>query len=430
MCRRLFVLVATILVVSVLGGWYAAGLTKLTAVLQSQTSDFKSLEPLLKKYSQENPDVDVEIIGQTAADFANFLITGWEAGSDKVDFMQGGPLGTFVEAGYIIPLDGSYDPEIKLPADLRADMFDSSIELGTYKGKLWIVYYSTDANPFFYRKDLFEKAGFPGPPRDYSELINYGKKLTVDKDGDGVIDQWGFSWWLKPQTNSNAMWFYNTLYGEGGQLITEDLELKFNSPAGERAMQFMYDLIHTHKISPEASLAWYQNELYNAFRNGQVAMQQAGVWVYTPLNFDAESPVKGKVGVAPFPKGSVRQGVQLGGNGFYIASNSKHKKEAWKAILYLLNTESQVFMSKMGLDYSARKSIYFNPEVRARSEELYETYYKLLESAYSWPKFAGSERVEETIAKHLDRALHKLATTKQALADAEREIKRNVPGIK
>lgn len=398
----------------------------ITAALQSQTSDYKSIVPLLQEFEKLNPEIRVEVVGLTADTYVSTAIAAWEAGSSRFDFVQGGPIANYVEAGYVIPLDGSYDPEIKLSEEAKDDFFPSVLENGMYKGKLYFVYYSTDANPFYYRKDLLSEAGFEGPPTTLEELVEYGQKLTVDEDGDGVVDIWGFAWWLKPQTNSCAMWFYNLLHSNGGQLIDEQGKLVFDSKAGVEALQFMYDLLNTYEISPKASLAWYQNEQYEAARNGMLAMWQAGNWVYTPLNLDEESPIKGKVGVAPFPKGKERSTVLLGGNGFMIASNSKHKREAWKAIEFLLSYDSQVFMSKTGLDYSGRKSVYLNPEVKSRAPEFYDTYYKLIESAYSTPKFIGSHRTEEIIADYVSKALHGLASPEQALKEAKAEITREL----
>jgi len=398
----------------------------ITAALQSQTSDYKSIVPLLQEFEKANPNIKVEVVGLSADTYVSTAISAWEAGSDRFDFVQGGPIATYVEAGYVIPLDGSYDPAIKLPEEMKADFFPSVLENGMYNDKLYFAYYSTDANPFYYREDLFAEAGFEQPPTTLEELVEYGQKLTVDENGDGRIDRWGFAWWLKPQANSCAMWFYNLLHSNGGQLIDEQGKLAFDSDAGMEALQFMYDLLHTYKISPEASLAWYQNEQYEAARNGMLAMWQAGNWVYSPLNFDEESPIKGKVGVAPFPKGKERSTVLLGGNGFMIAANSKHKQEAWKAIEFLLSYDSQVFMSKMGQDYSGRKSVYSNPEVRGMAPEFYDTYYKLIESAYPTPKFVGSQRVEEIIADHVSEALHGLATPEQALKNAKTRITREL----
>ena len=47
----------------------------------------------------------------------------------------------------------------------------------------------------FYNKDLFDAAGVAYPTDDWTlqDLRDAAQKLTVDKDGDGVNDQWGFS---------------------------------------------------------------------------------------------------------------------------------------------------------------------------------------------------------------------------------------------
>ena len=61
------------------------------------------------------------------------------------------------------------------------------------------------ANPIMimYNKTMFPDAGIDTLPRTYSELLEAGEKLTLDKDGDGQMDQWmGYRnikpiWWQR-----------------------------------------------------------------------------------------------------------------------------------------------------------------------------------------------------------------------------------------
>ena len=44
----------------------------------------------------------------------------------------------------------------------------------------------------FYNKKALQAAGLSQPPLTWSELREYSKRLTIDKNQDGRIDQYGF----------------------------------------------------------------------------------------------------------------------------------------------------------------------------------------------------------------------------------------------
>jgi len=73
--------------------------------------------------------------------------------------------------------------------------------VGTYAGRIYCLPGDeTQCAAIMYRKDYFAEAGIfnergePGPPSNWTwrDFREYCKRLTVDTDGDGRIDRWGF----------------------------------------------------------------------------------------------------------------------------------------------------------------------------------------------------------------------------------------------
>jgi multiple sugar transport system substrate-binding protein len=74
-----------------------------------------------------------------------------------------------------------------------------------------------------YNKDMFEAAGLDPDafPTTWEELEEVAKALTVDTDGDGVIDQYGLGWPLGNEGNA-VVRFYQLTYNFGGSITNAE----------------------------------------------------------------------------------------------------------------------------------------------------------------------------------------------------------------
>ncbi len=392
----------------------------ITAALIENTSDYKTMKPRLEEWGAANK-VKVEVIGYPSKDFKPTLVTAWAAGSDKFDIIQQGPISEFVDGGFIIPLDGSVNPAVKLTKEYLDQIYASVYEMSKYKGKPYVLYYSTDANPLIWRKDLLAAVGLAKPGDNWTEFVTAAKKMTKDTNGDGVIDVWGFASWYKPEPNANARQWREVAYNEGAEWFVNN-DYDFTNEPSVKSMQLHYDLMNTYKVTPLAATTWYQNEQFNAIKAGQIAMSQIGIWQWGAHQAD-DSPVKGKLGIGEMPAGSKRRSTELGGNGFMVPKLTKKAATAWQAGLFACNEESQVKMQQSRLDWSPMKSIYKNAAAIKGMEEAAAAYEKSLLSAHLVPRSPYTDEVERIVAKHMDRVLHGAVGAKQGLEDAYKEVK-------
>ena len=70
----------------------------------------------------------------------------------------------------------------------------------------------------YYNKDLFDKAGVAYPTNDWTwnDMLAAAKKLTLDTNKDGKIDQWGFA-------VNNIVWVWaGFVWGNGGDILSPD----------------------------------------------------------------------------------------------------------------------------------------------------------------------------------------------------------------
>jgi len=92
----------------------------------------------------------------------------------------------FYRAGWVEPVDFLWSKESK------ALYPQAVVDTSSYNGKMYGTPWFIKATQLVYRKDLLKKyVGTTRPPQTWQEVIDYGKKLTRDLDGDGNIDIWG-----------------------------------------------------------------------------------------------------------------------------------------------------------------------------------------------------------------------------------------------
>ncbi|MDR2304685.1 MAG: extracellular solute-binding protein [Treponema sp.] len=218
----------------------------------------------------------------------------------------------------------------------------STYQQGFQNGKQIGLPLGSHARVFIWNKDHFRAAGLDPekPPRTLDEVIEYGKKLTIDKDGDGVIDQYGFGMNLGPDRGTIENTFSPFMWGFGGDSINPTTKAAvFADANGVKVTETIWDMVNTHKIVPpdavtntfdigdyfmgektSMSIAWGS---YHTVR-----LEQAG-WARGLLPPQVNGQAI-KVGIAQYPTAT--------GNDFTnswaisIYQKSKNKELAWKFI--------------------------------------------------------------------------------------------------
>src|SRR5699024_22707 len=203
---------------------------------------------------------------------------------------------------------------------------EGMLDAATLNDELYAIPYDFDAYSLFYRKDILEEEGIDGPPTDWDELVEIGKKITKDTNGDGTIDQYAYA--------VRADWprWEPFLYGNGGDILNEDnTEAIFNSPEGVEALQFYADLVNKYEIAE-----YWSEETGNyiqGLQDGSVAMVLDGPYVMGLLKEGAPD-LEGKWGIAE-PFENKEFGTHIGGTYLSIFETSENKEEAWKFIEFL-----------------------------------------------------------------------------------------------
>ncbi|MBW2059586.1 MAG: extracellular solute-binding protein [Deltaproteobacteria bacterium] len=300
----------------------------------------------------------------------------------------------------------------------------------TYQGHMYAVPAMGRTHQLLYRKDLLQKyVGTTKPPETWQELIDYGKKLTVDTNGDGNPDIWGFVYYAT--TDACAWQIQQMMYLQGVRarnIVDAKGVAHYDTPEGIRALQFLTDLVQRYKISPPGVINYWDVDLYTMFMAGKVAMAVTNNWVNFKLVSDKEKFPSDKWGIAALPACGGWDGGPKGSHyprvdAYSAAINSyadPYKKVA--AALYLdcvrsyeSNKDEQVVEQNLAL----MPKIYDDPEVQQK------TYgYKLMKwslengQSITYQQASGSYLI---IADYGPKAITGEMSPKEALEKAQKE---------
>ncbi|MFZ3071180.1 MAG: ABC transporter substrate-binding protein [Anaerolineaceae bacterium] len=209
------------------------------------------LTELVNKYNETNQDnvIVEEVVLDWATLYSKILLDYQSGNPPDIVTMQQSSLYQNVEFGIlkdVTILSGEYGFK-------QEDFIESAWNGTLVDGKQYAIPFDLHPLALYYNTKLFEAAGLDpaSPPTTMEEFMDAAKKLTVDTNGDGTIDQYGFG---LTYTGGIPFRVWMSLYWqhEGNDILNADNTMAaFNNEAGLESLQFLYDLIYTEKVVPE-----------------------------------------------------------------------------------------------------------------------------------------------------------------------------------
>jgi len=259
----------------------------------------------------------------------------------------------FISAGAFVDITEHFNA---LP--FKDELPEGILALGKYDGGIYALPYELDLSVLFWNKDLFREAGLDPDtaPATWEELVEFAQKLTVDDNGDGTVDQWGFCE-VGSAAGEYMFCFLPFVWNNGGRMFDSTGKVVFNSQETVEALQFWRDLISIYKVAPPSSPQWALGDVYHAFVAGRIAMFPSGNFHVTPLRQDAPDL---DFGVALLPKGKGEYATFGGGNMIGIVSLTQYPEEAWSFVEFAMSEEALVEAFAPHMLLVPRPSLYDN----------------------------------------------------------------------
>jgi len=244
---------------------------------------------------------------------------------------------------------------------VEKDHFSAIINNNTRKGRLVAMPLSTDAGILYYRKDLLEKYKEP-VPETWEQLTATAKKIQEGEKKAGNAEFWGYVFQGKAYEGltCNAVEWVRGY--DGGNIVDDKGAITINNPNAKKALEMAASWIGT--ISPKGVLNYEEEESRAAFQSGKALFMRN--WPYAwALSQSADSPIKGKVGVGPLPKGGEagHHTGTLGGWQLGVSKFSKHADVAADLVMFLTSVEEQKRHAIEASKFPTIASLYKDPDV-------------------------------------------------------------------
>lgn len=298
-------------------------------------------QQMVDKFEAANPTIHVEMEVVGTPDYWTKL-SALAAADDMpcVFSMSAGFVDQWIADGLIADIQSYVDADINLD-DYFAGNFDVVRNKST--GNVHAFPFAFVETVLFYNQDAFDAAGvaYPELAWTWDEFLDAAQKLTLDENGDGTPEQYGF--WFYGRYAQIEPWIYQN---DGNVLNADQTRFEVDANARE-ALAFLDSLIHEHGVAPEPK------EMEGVRQQDVFPLGMAAMWVDGSWNIDNNREVGGDAftwAIGPLPRGpQATQDVAYGWpDSLSIAESCEYKNEAWQFIQFMTGPERTIELTFPG----------------------------------------------------------------------------------
>lgn len=321
-------------------------------------------------------------------------------------------LGAFAAQGFLAP--------IELTDEQKADFLQPAIDSLSFDGKLYALPHETHAPVMIYRPSLLEAAGVD-VPTTWDEM-RQAAIATTDADTGvfGYVNE-------GKQSIDAAIQFMDKLQQAGGSVLNEDgTESTISSDATLKALNYLYDLQWTDKVSPEGATGYETNDLTNLFAEGKAVMIPDWDYAYPILADPEQSKVSDDFALALEP-GDVNNKTSVWSWGWAISSTTKNADNARKFADWASSEEAltdwSVYANAPGPSKSVNEARMADPSMTADQLASFKVFSDAVENGAVVTAGANWPSVHNAVAVMVSSVLSNQATPEEAMATADAAIK-------
>jgi len=320
-------------------------------------------------------------------------------------------LGLFVASHWLEPLDDRVD---------AAPFFQRVIDLvDRHQGHLMALPVYLDCGLLYYRRDLLEKFGLPGPPETWPELLSYARTVQ-DAMRKTNPRFYGFVW--QGAQYEGLVCNFMEFSGSRGGFMRQDGRLRLDAAANRAALNFMRDLIWQYRVSPPSTYTEMKEEQVRLYFQAGNALFERN-WPYAwSLHQSPGSKVRDKIGLAPLPAPvDGRRVSTLGGWHIGLSRYSVRKPQALKFIRFVTSYDTQKkIMQRMGWN-PGREDLYAAPEILKQAPH-YRQLKAVFQHAVPRPLLPYYTQVSAIVQRNLNSVLADRMSAANALEAAQAEV--------
>ena len=374
------------------------------------------MRKIADEYQKKNPGVkvDVEVGGATSEAQQQYLSTVLSAKDSVLDVILIDVIrpAQWAAQGWAEPLDaylGADKPKV------LAQYLKAYADANQVNGKLIALPYFADAQFLYYRKDLLEKYK-RAVPKTWDEMMETARVIM---DGEKNANLQGFATAGSP-IEGTVCTYLVPLWGAGGEL-TKDGKLNLDAPQSRQPFQ-LYGRMKQANVLPKNIAEIPTDRIRIDMQAGNMIFGMTWSYVWNRLENDADSKVKGKIGVTMLPHDpGGKSATCIGGWQLAVSAYSKNKAEAVKFARWLSSPEVSKMQAIMASHMPVFPSVFKDPDV-LKANPWFADALPVVEGAKSRPVSAQYPQVSDVIRSNMNAYLAGTKTTDVALSDMKSRL--------
>ena len=326
---------------------------------QQQRPDLMKL--LFAEYQKKNPavQIDVETGGSTSELQRQYLSTVLNAKDPSIDIYLIDIVNPaqYYGAGWLEPLNAYMgEPAAALKPYLPVYSTSNVVD-----GKIAAMPAFADAMFMYYRRDLLDKHKV-AEPKTWDELAAAAKKIAAAEAQAGNPNLQGLSIQGAPIEGAVCT-FLLPYWSQGKDFNDAAGKLTLDRVAAAKGLQQWLTLVDAGVVKKNVAEV-KTGDTVNEFKAGQVVFGINWGFAWDRFKDDADSQVKGKVGVMPLPAmAGGKSATCIGGWQWAVSAFSKHKAESAKLVRFMASPEASKFLAVEGSLLPVYASVYTDADV-------------------------------------------------------------------
>ncbi|PSF32094.1 ABC transporter substrate-binding protein [Aphanothece hegewaldii CCALA 016] len=299
------------------------------------------LQEVIQNFETTHPNIKVkyEVISEQYMDVIQARLIGNAA--PDVFYLDAIQAPFLMDKNVLEPLESYITPAFNL-----ADFEENFLSPFKYDTHIYGLPKDYSTLALFYNKKALADVGLNQPPQTWDELLTYSQRLTVDRNGNGRIDQYGLG--VTPELARLAY----IIKAFGGLVVNQSGYATFASDESLAGLRLVVDQ-YQERTSVRASDVGAKSG-GEMLGRGKVAMVIEGSWV---IPFLHENFPQMEFATAEVPRINDRSGTMMLTVAYVMNRESKHKQAAWELISYLTSSEGMAKWASSGLVLPTRRTV-------------------------------------------------------------------------
>lgn len=303
-------------------------------------AEYQAYLELVAAFEESYPEIQVDVTHiPSQGDYRTRLATDFAAGSPPdISLINYRRFSAFAAANQLEPIG----PYLANSSILHQDEYYAvALHAFTWDGQITCMPQNISSPVVYYNEALFDAAGLAYPPDKWTwdDFVNTAKALTLDTNGDGVVDQYGLG--LDPSFIRLAPFVWQN----NGPIVDNEgspTRLTLTRFPSLEAFRWFVGLRQEHRVLPGREEEVAQDS-ESRFMAGTTAMYIDSRRV-TPNFREIETFTWD---VAPLPNGQTSANI-LHSDAYCLSRAAENKEAAWAFIEFANSVEGQTIIAKSG----------------------------------------------------------------------------------